>query len=154
MDWIIGILLLLSGAVIGFFISLFLSKRQANTTSGPHLEKEIKSILSEQGQIHINECRQVLEAMEKQSELLKQQLDHYEDLLTTPEDEEDSPQLSYFGDQASVYLRNKGKTRQQKNQTADYQPRDYPSASSGLFSGKPSGASERKSTVDEQKVTK
>lgn len=152
MDWVIGILLLLCGAIIGFFIGLFFSKRQTGTTSGLHLEKEIKSMLSEQGQIHVNECRQVLEAMAQQGERLKQQLDHYEELLATPEDDDDSPQLSYFGDQASAYLRNKGKPRKQENQAADYQPRDYPSAGSGLFSsGAASDAAKSSSTVEEQK---
>ncbi|ALS97398.1 ZapG family protein [Lacimicrobium alkaliphilum] len=137
MDWIIGILLLLCGTIVGFFVGRFVTQRQSGSSSGLHLEKEIKSMLSEQGHIHVNECRQVLEAMEQQSEQLKQQLDHYEALLAQTDDEDkESAQLSYFGDQASAYLRNQGKPRKQQNQAPDYQPRDYPSASSGLFSGK------------------
>lgn len=95
-------------------------------------------MLAEQGHIHVNECRQVLDAMEQQSQQLRQQLDHYEALLQSPEEENQSAQLSYFGDQASAYLRNQSKPRKQQNQTSDYQPRDYPSASSGLFTGKQS----------------
>ncbi|WP_168171487.1 DUF1043 family protein [Lacimicrobium sp. SS2-24] len=149
MDWVIGLLLLLCGAVMGYFIGLFFAKRKTEKASGLHLENEIKSMLSEQGHIHINECRHVLEAMEKQSEQLKQQLDHYETLLQHPEEDGDSPQLNYFGDHASAYLRNQGKPRKPQSQTPDYQPRDYPSASSGLFSGKVSA--EHKAAAEKQK---
>lgn len=152
MDWIIGILLLLCGTVVGFFVGRFVSQRQSGGSSGLHLEKEIKSMLSEQGHIHVNECRQVLDAMAQQSEQLKQQLDHYETLLThTDDDDNASPQLSYFGDQASAYLRNQGKPRKQQNQAPDYQPRDYPSASSGLFSGKSGDSNDLRKAAEEQK---
>jgi uncharacterized protein len=150
MDWIIGILLLLCGTIVGFFVGRFVTQRQSGSSSGLHLENEIKGMLSEQGHIHINECRQVLEAMEQQSEQLKQQLDHYETLLAQTDDDE-SPQLSYFGDQASAYLRNQGKPRKQQNQAPDYQPRDYPSASSGLFSGKSGDSRSTRKAAEEHK---
>lgn len=151
MDWVIGILLLLCGAVIGAFIGIFFAKRQTGKSSGLHVEKEIKTMLSEQGLIHVNECRQVLETMEQQSAQLKQQLDHYETLLSQTDDDEASPQLRYFGDQASAYLRNQGKPRKQQNQAPEHQPRDYPAASSGLFSGNTSDNDEGKRAVGQQK---
>ncbi|GAB3011701.1 ZapG family protein [Bowmanella dokdonensis] len=135
MDWIIGLLLLLCGAVIGFFVARFGLGQKSDSTSGINIEQDLKRMLAEQGAIHVEECRQILAGIEQQSALLKTQLEHYESLLEPQQTDEDAPQLSYFGEHTAAYLRNQAKKTSPVKQTTDYQPRDYANTGTGLFTG-------------------
>ena len=135
MDWIVGLLLLVCGAVIGFFAARYSLNKSGDKQSGMAMEQDIKRLMSEQAAIHISECRQMLATIDQQSEMLKSQMENYESLLTQVDTEQDKPQLNYFGEQASAYLRNQSKKQQPVSQTTDYQPRDYANAGTGLFKG-------------------
>lgn len=134
MDWIIGLLLLAVGIVIGFFVAKNIL--QSNSQAQANEEKELtaKEVLAQQSVNHINDSREMLNNIETQCVALKQQLDSYQSLLA--EDTRDDSKLTYFGDQASAYLQNKQPERKRKEaDKTDYQPRDYTDGSSGLFDG-------------------
>lgn len=135
MDWIVGLLLLVCGAVIGFFAAKFSQRASSDKQSGLALEQDIKRLMSEQAAIHISESRQLLATIEQQSLLLKEQLENYESLLTQTSHDPEQPQMNYFGEQAAAYLRNQSQNQRPVSQTTDYQPRDYAKAGTGLFKG-------------------
>lgn len=133
MDWIIGVLLLGAGAIIGFFVARQFAQR-ASEQNNQELETTIKQILAQQASQHIVESRSVLDNIEQQCSNLREQLDNYEHLLQE-QAVDDKEQLAFFGDQAAAYLRNKQPKKKAQQNKTDYQPLDYSAQSSGLFDG-------------------
>ncbi len=135
MDWIIGVLLLIVGGVIGFFIAKqFLENKLSNQNSQTS-EQTIKEIMAQQAATHLYQSRQVVENLQQQCDVLRSQLDAYEDLLNSEVQGDDKNQLSYFGDQATAFIRNQQNQQKTQRANADVQPQDFSNESSGLFSG-------------------
>lgn len=137
MDWLIGLSLLLVGGIIGFFIARHLySMANSNANAAKQNEQTIKEIMAQQAEQHIYSSRQTLEQMQRNCHALAEQLASYESLLQHKPDVDENNKLSYFGEQASAYLRNKQANNKRTTASADIQPKDFAGESSGLFVGK------------------
>jgi uncharacterized membrane-anchored protein YhcB (DUF1043 family) len=135
MDWIVGVLLLVVGAIIGFFVARYLSEGKAKQQDNGQTEQTRKEIAAQQASEHLNTARLSVQNLRKQCDSLENQLDNYQQLLTAQNEEPGKTQLSYFGEHASLYLRNKQGQEKREARTSEVQPRDFSSESSGLFSG-------------------
>lgn len=135
MDWIVGILLLVVGAIMGFFVARYLSENKSKQQDNAQSEQTLKEIMAQQASEHLNTARFTLQSLRKQCDSLENQLDNYQQLLNAQNEEPGNSRLSYFGEHASLYLRNKQGKEKREVRTSDVQPRDFSSESSGLFSG-------------------
>lgn len=135
MDWLVGLLLLLVGGIIGFFVTKFFSKEKQSAADKVASEQTIQELMSQQAAVHIQESKQIAESLIAQSAALKQQVEGYEQLLISQQNRPEGSSLSYFGEHTTAYLRNKSTTPAREKSSADIQPLDFSSQSSGLFSG-------------------
>ena len=135
MEVLVSVALLLVGGIIGFFIARHVYAGNQNNQAVAQAEQTLKEMLSQQAEHHIFQTRQTISAIEKQCENLKQQVNDYETVLSHSQDEA-VPKMPFFGEQATSYLRNNVKSREQKvKSVADTQPRDFSNGPSGLFVG-------------------
>ncbi|MFT5837624.1 MAG: uncharacterized membrane-anchored protein YhcB (DUF1043 family) [Flavobacteriales bacterium] len=135
MDWLVGILLLLIGAVVGFFVAKFFSKAKHHPSDKNASEQTIQELMNQQAVMHVQETKQIVENITTQSAALKQQIENYEQLLINQQAGPEDGSLNYFGEHTTAYLRNKNDKPPRAKSTADVQPLDFSSHSSGLFSG-------------------
>lgn len=135
MDWLVGLLLLVVGGVIGFFVAKFFSKEQPSESDKSESGQTIQELMHQQATMHIQETRQIVENLVIQSTSLQQQVDNYEQLLISQQAGPEGSSLNYFGEHTTAYLRNKSTKPTREKSNADIQPLDFSSQSSGLFSG-------------------
>jgi|GEM_PF-143263 len=135
MQIIIGVII---GAVVAsaiFFIMLRAQGKSADKAG--HSEAELKAILAAQARVHLDSSAALIGEIESKAHQLKEQLQNYEQSLASGDIKEDDSQSSFFGEHASVYLRNS--TKKDKKDPAlantEAQPRDFSGNSSGLFVG-------------------
>lgn len=138
MDWLIGILLLLVGAIIGYFVAKFVNERKLLANNDAHNEKTLKEIMAQQASEHIQTSKQILHNLAQQAEALNQQLVSYEQLIGGLKANENDTSINYFGEHASQYLRHSSSSTKSEKTTSESQPLDFSAQSSGLFSGKES----------------
>lgn len=146
MDWIIGLLLLVAGGVIGFFVARYFFDGDQSRAKTPSNEQQVKELMAQQANGHIEQSREIIDTLQTQCENLSQQLDNYQSLLNSANQEEGTEQLSYFGQDADLIIRNKLANQKRKRVPAESQPRDFSSGGSGLFDG-----SKNQQVVDTQK---
>jgi uncharacterized protein YneF (UPF0154 family) len=91
MDWLVGILLLAVGIVIGFFVAKYVKKEQSNKTDADSNEQTIKELMMQQASHHLLETKQITEQLAAQTSALKNQIDSYEQLLIS----QNTPVLIY-----------------------------------------------------------
>jgi uncharacterized membrane-anchored protein YhcB (DUF1043 family) len=135
MDWLVGLLLLIVGGIIGFFVAKYVNKNKQRTTDKSESQQTIQELMSQQAAEHIQETKKIAENIMAQSAVLKQQVDIYEQLLISQQAGPEGSSLSYFGEHTTAYLRNKSSRPTREKLIADIQPLDFSSQSSGLFSG-------------------
>jgi uncharacterized membrane-anchored protein YhcB (DUF1043 family) len=135
MDWLVGLLLLLVGVVIGFFVAKLFNKEKQITSDKAASEQTIQELMSQQAVKHVQETKQIAENLMTQSATLKQQIENYEQLLISQKAGSQGNSLNYFGEHTTAYLRNKSTKPTREKSSADVQPLDFSSHSSGLFSG-------------------
>ena len=135
MDWLIGLLLLLVGGIIGFFVAKYFIESKQGTSDKAASEQTIQELMSQQAAVHVQESKQIAENLITQSTVLKQQVEDYEQLLISQQAGPGDSSLNYFGEQTTAYLRNKIAKPVREKSSADVQPLDFSSQSSGLFSG-------------------
>jgi uncharacterized membrane-anchored protein YhcB (DUF1043 family) len=135
MDWLVGLLLLIVGGIIGFFVAKIVSKDKQRTIDKAASEQTIQELMNQQAAEHIHETKQIAEKIIAQSTALKQQVEAYEDLLISQQARPEGNSLNYFGEHTTAYLRNKSTRPVREKSSADIQPLDFSSQSSGLFSG-------------------
>ncbi|MDF2178461.1 hypothetical protein P2G88_09370 [Aliiglaciecola sp. CAU 1673] len=135
MDWIVGFLLLVSGALLGYFFARHQFSTQLQAESSKQEQNSLKQFLFERANMHVQECRQTLSSMEEMCETLKTQLDHYEHMMEPQDSDTDKPKLNFFGDQTTAYLRSQAPKPQREAASTEYQPRDYANSGTGLFTG-------------------
>lgn len=135
MDVFIPLIALVIGCVIGFFVARTLAARSDNSQTVKQAEQSIKELLSQQAQMHLQQNKQALDNIEKQCQVLRQQLEDYQKVLAA--DDGDTPSVPFYGEQATTYLRNNLKEADTKHShsVADSQPRDFANTGSGLFVG-------------------
>lgn len=136
MDVLIAIALVLVGAVIGFFAARFVFNPQGANDKAKAAETNIKELMSQQAEHHLYQTKQTISSIEQQCESLKLQLAEYEGLLSQSDDD-NKDAFPFFGEQATTYLRNnlKGKENSKSGSVADTQPKDFANSGSGLFIG-------------------
>lgn len=135
MDWLVGLLLLLVGGIIGFFVAKFFSKEKLNEADTAASGLTIQELMHQQAAMHIQETKQIAEKLVAQSATLKQQVENYEQLLISQQAGPEGSSLNYFGEHTTAYLRNKSPKPAREKSSADIQPLDFSSQGSGLFSG-------------------
>jgi uncharacterized membrane-anchored protein YhcB (DUF1043 family) len=135
MDWFIGLLLLLVGGVIGFFVARFVSEKEQQTSGKTESQQTVQELMSQQAAVHIQETKQIAESLIAQSATLQKQIEDYEQLLSSQKNGLEGTSLNYFGEHTTAYLRNKSTKPVREKSSADIQPLDFSSQSSGLFSG-------------------
>jgi uncharacterized membrane-anchored protein YhcB (DUF1043 family) len=135
MDWLVGLLLLLVGIIIGFFVAKFFIKEKHVASDKAESEQTIQELMNQQAVMHVQETKQIAESLIAQSATLKQQIEHYEQLLIKQQAGSENNTLNYFGEHTTAYLRNKSTKPTREKSHADVQPLDFSSHSSGLFSG-------------------
>lgn len=134
MEWLVGILLLLAGVVIGFFIGKFLFAPKPVDQATQQQEKTEKQLMAEQANLHIHETQAALNKIQDQCRSLTEQLSHYQNVVEETSKDKDQNQLEYFNQQASLHLKTQKKEPKNERKT-DYQPLDYSEGQSGLFMG-------------------
>ena len=135
MDWLVGILLLLVGVVIGYFVAKLVNERNLLSNDDVSKEQTIKELMSQQAANHIQETKQIAQILSQQAAALEQQLEAYEQLTNALDTSENGPSLSYFGEHATAYLRHNKVAPSKEKTTTEFQPLDFASQGSGLFSG-------------------
>ncbi|MGJ8680685.1 ZapG family protein [Paraglaciecola sp.] len=135
MDWIIGVLLLIVGGIIGYFVAKHFSEEDKNQQNSAENEQTVQEIMAQQASVHLIETKKIAEQLSQQAESLTQQVSHYEQVLISQKSGAEEDQLNYFGEHAATYLRNKTATPAREKDKAEVQPLDFSSESSGLFSG-------------------
>jgi hypothetical protein len=135
MDWVVGLLLLLVGGIIGFFVSKFFSRQNQGTPEKVASEQTVQELMNQQAAVHVQETKQIADNLIAQSASLKQQVEDYEQLLISQQAGTEGSSLNYFGEHTTAYLRNKSTKPVREKSNADVQPLDFSSQSSGLFSG-------------------
>ncbi len=135
MDWLVGMLLLVAGAVIGYFVARYFNQDEQKTQNQAEHEQTIQQLMVQQATEHLHQSKKIAEEMTQKTAALNEQITNYEQLLIKQKSGAEDSQLNYFGEHASTYLRNKDKTPSREKSNADIQPLDFASESSGLFSG-------------------
>jgi uncharacterized membrane-anchored protein YhcB (DUF1043 family) len=135
MDWLIGLLLLLVGGIIGFFVAKFTSKEKLNESDKNSSGQTIQELMHQQAAMHIQGSKQITEKLVAHAALLTQQVEDYEELLISQQAGAEGSSLNYFGEHTNAYLRNKSTKPVREKSSANIQPLDFSSESSGLFSG-------------------
>jgi len=134
---------LIIGIIIGFIIGCILGFIAVkNMQSNPdnkvnHTEAERKALLAIQARQHLDISRQALTDIQNKTADLASHLNDYEESLTQATTSSGDTKDSFFGEHATVFLRNSLKAN--KNDLAlaqpDTQPRDFANSGSGVFVG-------------------
>lgn len=135
MEWLVGLLLLLVGGIIGFFVAKYFSQEKQVESDKAASEQTIQELMHQQAAMHVQETKQIVDKLIDQSSSLKQQLENYEQLLISQQAGPEGSSLNYFGEHTAAYLRNKSPKPSREKSNAEIQPLDFSSQSSGLFSG-------------------
>ncbi|AXR05487.1 ZapG family protein [Salinimonas sediminis] len=136
MDVLIPLALLVVGLIIGFFSARYVYTKEGGSKATKQAEQNVKEIMAQQAEHHFHQTRQTVEAIESQCQTLRKQVEEYEALLKQGTEDDSVP---FYGEQASTYLRNniKGREKASIQTVSGTQPKDFASASSGLFVGSP-----------------
>lgn len=133
MDWIIGLALLLVGAIIGYFIA----KQMVETSHTPSEEEakqeSTKQLFVQQASVQLDAAFSALASIEKQCNEARAQFEHFQSQLKTFSLDDGKQQDHFFGEQAAVYLRNAESGKLKESSQTTVQPRDYSGQSSGLL---------------------
>ncbi len=135
MDWLIGLLLLVFGIVIGFFVGKYLFEPKQKAAEDEAQEKSEKQLMAEQANLHISETQIMLQKLQQQCQLINEQLSHYQAVVEETTQDKGNNKLEFYHQQASMHLKTQKKERSKQPSKADYQPLDYSEGSSGLFAG-------------------
>ena len=126
------------GALIGFVVAWFWSSSvtKAHSKANTQTEVELKSLLEQQAQGHIQSSKGSLNNIENELNALRQSIAQYEQSLQPSESDGNS--TPFFGEHASLFLRNTGENDVPvHNDSSEAQPKDFANNSSGLFAGNP-----------------
>ena len=128
---------LIIGVVIGFAIAWFWTQSIANNqkVAVKSTEVELKNLLAQQAQSHLQTSRESIHALESELERLLASVTEYESTLST--NTEEYTQNNFFGEHASMFLRNTEikSDRAIAPKDPDNQPKDFANSGSGVFVG-------------------
>ena len=133
---IIGIII---GLVIGGISGLVVIRTMRSNSQQKvnHTEDERKALLAIQARQHLDISRQALTDIQNRTAELANHLNEYEDSLTQATTSAGEVKETFFGEHASVFLRNSLETHKKDLALAqpDTQPRDFANSGSGVFVG-------------------
>ena len=135
MDWIVGLLLLLVGVVIGFFVSKYWLEGQTSEQTADNSEETMKELVAQQTAQHIADSRELVSDVQRQCDAFQQRLSAFEELMSRSDSSAEQDKLEFFGGTADAYLSNKQSSQPREKVKSEYQPRDYANSGSGLFAG-------------------
>lgn len=136
MDWIVGLLLLVVGIIIGFFVAKFLIDKKLSEQDSELNDSSLNDIMANNAASHLSQTREIVDALQTKCGDLTEQLDAYENMLMASQTDTDGGEkLSYFGEDAAMYIRNSQSKQKRKRSDTEFQPRDFANESSGLFDG-------------------
>jgi uncharacterized membrane-anchored protein YhcB (DUF1043 family) len=135
MDWLIGVLLLVVGLVIGFFVAKYVYDGKGASSQATQKEQTLRDIMAQQSQAHIDDTRKIAGQFEQVSRALNDKLDAYEKQLSNQSSAPQGVNLSYFGEHTSAFLQRENTKITRDKNTSDVQPLDFSDQGSGLFSG-------------------
>ncbi|CAI8217323.1 MAG: Uncharacterised protein [Glaciecola sp. HTCC2999] len=125
--------LLFVGMIVGLFVAkTAFSNNKSSEQQTSKAEKE--RVMLAQLRQQILAAQDSLQQIEAQSAQLQNQMTEFDYILTTYENQEEQPKITFFGEHASPYLRIQDKAKRDKSNT-ESQPRDFSNSSSGLFDG-------------------
>lgn len=130
------------GALIGFVVAWFWSSSvtKARSKASTQNEAELKSLLEQQAQGHIQSSKGCLNNIENELNALRQSIARYEQTLQAPESDENN--MPFFGEHASLFLRNNSQANEEvHNDSSEAQPKDFANNGSGLFAGNSASSS-------------
>lgn len=133
---IIGIVIgLIIGGIIGFVVLKTIQSKSDDKAS--HSEGELKALLAIQARQHLDVSRKALADIQSRTADLVSQLNDYEESLTQVASSSNETKDSFYGEHASVFLRNSLKASKHDIALAqpDAQPRDFANTGSGVFVG-------------------
>lgn len=135
MDWIVGVLLLAVGIIIGFFIAKFFADKKLAEETAKIKDSSLQEIIAQHTADHLSETRAIVASLQTKCEDLAHQLDAYESVVNASKEQNGNEKLSYFGEHATAFIRHQQDKQKRKPTQAEFQPRDFSSGSSGLFDG-------------------
>ncbi|GAA6186078.1 DUF1043 family protein [Aliiglaciecola sp. NS0011-25] len=144
MDWIVGLLLLVVGMILGFFISKFFADRKLADQNSKQNENTVREVMAQNATDHIGQTRDIVTALQNQCESLSEQLDAFESAVERTQ-ADDGEKLTYFGEQASVYIGHQQSKHKRKSENTEFQPKDFSGERTGLFTD-----AKNKQVVDEK----
>ena len=125
--------LLFVGMIVGLFVAkTAFSNNKSSEQQTSKAEKE--RVMLAQLRQQILAAQDSLQQIEAQSAQLQNQMTEFDYILTTYENQEEQPKITFFGEHASPYLRIQDKAKRDKSNT-ESQPRDFSNSSAGLFDG-------------------
>jgi len=140
------------GLVVGLAIAWFWinSLNKSRKSAQQSMEAELKALLAQQATSHLLASRETIQSIESNLASLRNSVADYEKSLA--ESTSDTSQSTYFGEHASMFLRNTDK-KSDKSKSAEHpdnQPKDFANSGSGVFVG-----SANSETINiEEKITK
>jgi len=137
MSWIIGILLVAAGAIVGFFMARYWLSGHSDEAQLTEQVSETKQQLADYRQEvaeHLATAQALVGQLEETQDKLKAYLHHSSDLLQR---EHEQPSLPFFAEDTMRELRManqmKAEKRRSDDKVANDMPRDYSDKKSGLF---------------------
>ncbi|MEM0909512.1 MAG: DUF1043 family protein [Pseudomonadota bacterium] len=150
MDYLSLLVGLFVGAVIAGFVGwkMGYSKAKPFSRKISSTEEEIKQLINQQAQQHIETTKTAVETMQEQLTAIQEQLSGFESGLKT--EDNINPEDTFYGEHASLFLRNSQGLKAKKETTSqsDNQPRDFSSGSSGVFAGESDNENDREETKE------
>ncbi|WJG08850.1 DUF1043 family protein [Aliiglaciecola sp. LCG003] len=133
MDWLVGLLLLVVGMIIGFFAAKFLLERKYAEQAEKASDSTLKEMMAQHAADHLSQSREIVATLQSQCEDLNEQLDAYENVLNASQMDDSKDNLTFFGEHATLFIRHQQAKQKRKTETAEFQPKDFSTESSGLF---------------------
>ena len=133
---IVGIVIgVIIGGSLGFIVMKTMQSNSEKKVT--HTESELKALLAIQARQHLDISRKALADIQNRSADLASQLNDYEESLTQVASTGAEAKDTFFGEHASVFLRNSLKASKHDLALAqpDSQPRDFANTGSGVFVG-------------------
>ncbi|WP_127347614.1 YhcB family protein [Pseudidiomarina mangrovi] len=138
MSWIIGILLVAVGAVVGFFVARYWfheHSEQARLSEEVNQSKQQLADYQREVAEHFATATALVEQLEETQDKLKSYLNNSADILQR---QQTQPTLPFFAEDTMRQLRMANTVsrdrKDAKKEEADAAPRDYSDQKSGLFS--------------------
>lgn len=129
---------LIVGLILGFAVAWFWANSmvQAKKSVVKSTEAELKELLKQQAKSHLQTSRETIQTLESELKRLLNSVTEYENTLSATS--EDYTQNTFFGEHASMFLRNtdsKSSKTIAPKKDPDNQPKDFANSGSGVFVG-------------------